>query len=138
MSPDDPRGVLRDIADQLPDLLGEVKGLREEVQKDRRMIGWLRAACAVLGVAVLVAVSWTAYQQAVIDSKSMAIAALADQNAGRAAEQARNAHDLCVKLNRSRNEFLPVWVKVLSGRPDGRGLLARIEAAIPLGVCPKA
>lgn len=139
MAVDDPLAALNAIPGELRDTRLVLGKLQEEVQKDRRMIGWLRAACTALGVAVLVAVSWTAYQQAVIDSKSAAIAALVDQNAGRAAEQARNAHDLCAKLNRSRAVISGVWAQV-QFRPgaDPSALLAKVLAVESLGKCPKA
>ena len=94
--------------------------------------------CAVIAVAALAAIGWTAYQQTVLNGKSAAIAVLEDQNADRTARDARNAHDLCVKLTHSRAVILGVWKHVLSERPGDAAWLPRIEAAEPLGRCPKA
>jgi hypothetical protein len=138
MSPDDPGGALRDIADQLPGLHGEVTALRGEVRGDRRKIRWLTAASVVLALATLGAVSWTAYQQTVINSKSAAIARLAGQNRDIAAAQARRDRDLCVRLVRSRAELFPVWKHLLSERPGDAAWLPRVAAAEPLVACPKA
>lgn len=138
MAVDDPLAALNAIPGELRDTRRVMGNLQEEVRRSREKIRWLIAACAVLACAAFGVVAWTAYQQSVLDSKSAVIARLADQNADRGATEASNAYRLCVKLNRTRNEILPVWKKVLSSRPDGRVLLARIEAAIPLGDCPKA
>lgn len=138
MGLDDPFAALNAIPRALADTRTAVEDLREEVQRDRRMIGWLRVACTVIAVAALATIGWTAYQQTVIDGKSAAIAALAGRNRDAALTEARNAHDLCVKLNRSRTVLAGVWAKVLSGRPDGAVLLAEVKAAEPLGRCPKA
>lgn len=132
MSPDDPHAALRDIADHLPDLKDEVKGLRDEVQGSRRKIRWLVAGCALIALVALGAVSWTAYQQTVIT-------ALVDQNHDTTLANARNAHDLCVKLSHSRKVIVGVWRQV-QFRPgaDSGALLAQVLAAEPLGHCPKA
>ena len=144
MRPDDPGAALRDIADHLPGMRAEVTGLHEAVRKSRLWI-------AVAVVIAVIAVGWTArqqvvlgrqqavinHQQATIDAKSAAIDALVHQNAADAARDARNAHDLCVKLTSSRTTIVGVWKRVLSGRPGGAALRARVEAAEPLGACPK-
>lgn len=137
MAVDDPLAALNAIPGELRDTRLVMGNLQEEVRRSREKIRRLIAASVILAFATCGAVSWTAYQQTVLDSKSAAIAVLAAQNAARATEQARNAHNLCEKLNRTRSEILPVWAEVLSSRPDGQGLLERIEAAIPLGKCPK-
>ena len=145
MSPGDPLTALTEIAGQLPGLLDEVKGLRREASESRKKITWLIRACIAIGGAALIAVGWTWYQQTVLNDKSAAIsrlahqnAALVRQNAARQAADARHAHDLCVRLNRTRAQILPVWEKVLSERPDDARLLSRVKAAEPLGDCPKA
>lgn len=138
MSPDDPRDALRTIADQLPALHAEVTGLRDEARESRRRIGWLTRACVILTILAIGAVSWTAYQQTVLNGKSAAIARLADQDAARTAEDARRARNLCADLIRTRAIFESVWAAVLSSRPDGAKLLARVKAAEPLADCPKA
>ena len=137
MRPDDPLAALRAIPQELSDTRTALENLQEEVQEDRRTIWWLRWACAVIAVAALVAIGWTAYQQTVLDAKSAVIDRLAYQNAAAAARDARNAHDLCLRLNRSRAVIVGVWEKVLSERPDDAKLIPRVQAAEPLGRCPK-
>lgn len=141
----DPFAALNAIPRELSDTRTAVNDLHKEVLKDRRKIRWLRRAFAVIAVAALASIGWTAYQQAVINSqqavinsKSAAIARLADQNAARGAAEARNAHDLCVKLNRSRAVIAGVWAEV-QFRPGANpsALLAKVEAAEPLGKCPR-
>lgn len=131
MNADDPLAVLNAIPGELRDTRLAMRNLQEEVRASRRRIGWLRRAFAVIAVAALASVGWTAYQQA-------AIARLADQNAARGAAEARNAHDLCVKLNRSRAVIAGVWAEV-QFRPGANpsALLAKVEAAEPLGRCPR-
>jgi uncharacterized protein HemX len=145
MSPADPIAALQAIPAELRDTREVMKNLHTEVQQSRRKTTWLVRACIVIAAVALGAVGWTAYQQTILDDKSAAIARLANQNAAltrqnaaRQAADARHAHDLCVKLNRTRAEILTVWVRVLSGRPDGAMLLHTVKEAEPLGKCPEA
>jgi hypothetical protein len=137
MRPDDRLAALNASLGELSDTRTAVENLHREVQESRRTIDWLVRVCIILAVIACGAVSWTAYQQTVLDGKSAAIDTLVDQNRDNATRDAQNSYDLCVRLNRSRAVIEGVWAKVLAGRPDGAALLARVEAAEPLGRCPK-
>ena len=112
----DPGRALMDIAGQLPRFREEVKDLRDELEKERHERRNVTAVLAVVVAVLALALGVVTYAVAQHDAR-------ADRN-------------LCLRLTRSRAELFPVWEKVLSGRPDGAALLARVKAAEPLGKCP--
>lgn len=123
-------GYIKAVSDQI----GKVQ---RELHRDWLFIRFLAVVILGLGIWIVVDQFAISAQQATLNSKTTDIARLERQAAASNARDARNAHNLCVKLNQSRAVIVGVWGQV-QFRPgvDPAAQLAKIKAAEPLGKCP--